>query len=119
MRDNEVDMWIHVIRWGDPDPLELDLGGEFGTFVFTDRGGERIERAVLGGFGRGIELLNAYDIFGSPSDLRQMVEEADPQTIAINSSSWLAVADGISHTEYERIIEKLGPVYAERLVSAD
>ena len=30
MRDNGVDMWIHVIRWGEPDPLELDLGGEFG-----------------------------------------------------------------------------------------
>jgi len=119
MRDNGVDMWIHVIRWGDPDPLELDLGGEFGTFVFTDRGGDRIERAVLGGFGRGIELLNVYDIFGAPSDLRRMVEERDPKTIAINSSSWLAVADGISHTEYQRIATELGPDYAARLISAD
>ncbi len=119
MRDNGVDMWIHVIRWGDPDPLELDLGGEFGTFVFTDRGGDRIERAALGGAGRGIDFLDVYDIFGSPSDLRQMVEERDPKTIAINSSAWLAVADGISHTEYQRIVEELGPKYAARLVSAD
>ena len=119
MRDNDIDMWIHVIRWGDPDPLELDLGGEFGTFVFTDHGGDRIERAVLGGFGRGIDLLNVYDIFGSPSDLRQMVEQRDPQTIAINTSSWLAVADGISHSVYERIVEELGPDYAARLVPAD
>jgi len=119
MRDNGVDMWIHVIRWGDPDPLELDLGGEFGTFVFTDRGGDRIERAVLGGAGRGIEFLDVYDIFGDPSDLRAMVEERDPEVIAINSSTWLAVADGISHTEYERIVEELGPKYAARLVSAD
>jgi Xaa-Pro aminopeptidase len=119
MRDNGVDMWIHVIRWGDPDPLELDLGGEFGTFVFTDRGGNRIERAVLGGAGRGIELLDVYDIFGDPSDLREMVEERDPKVIAINSSAWLAVADGISHTEYQRIVDELGPKYAARLVSAD
>ena len=119
MRDNGVDMWIHVIRWGDPDPLELDLGGEFGTFVFTDRGGDRIERAVLGGFGRGIDLLDVYDIFGSPAELRQIVEERDPKTIAINTSSWLAVADGISHSEYERIVEELGPTYAARLVSAE
>jgi Xaa-Pro aminopeptidase len=119
MRDNEVDMWIHVIRWGDPDPLELDLGGEFGTFVFTDRGGDRIERAVLGGSGQGLDFLDVYDIHGSPSDLRKMVEERDPKTIAINSSDWLAVADGISHTEYERITQELGPKYAARLVSAD
>ena len=119
MRDNEVEMWIHVIRWGDPDPLELDLGGEFGTFVFTDRGGDRIERAVLGGAGRGLDFLDVYDIFGSPSDLRKMVEERDPKTIAINSSVWLAVADGISHTEYQRVVEELGPKYAARLVSAD
>ncbi len=41
MRDNDVDMWIHVIRLGNQDPLELDLGAEFGTFVFSDRGGDR------------------------------------------------------------------------------
>jgi len=119
MRDNGVDMWIHVIRWGDPDALELDLGAEFGTFVFTDRGGDRIERVALGAAGRGVELLDVYDIHGSPSELRQIVEQRDPKTIAINSSKWLAVADGISHTEYERILEDLGPKYAARLVSAD
>jgi Xaa-Pro dipeptidase len=119
MRDNGVDMWIHVIRWGDPDPLELDLGAEFGTFVFTDRGGDRIERLALNAAGRGVELLDVYDDHGSQSDLRQLVEERDPQTIAINSSTWLAVADGISRTEHQRIVEELGPKYAARLVSAD
>jgi Xaa-Pro dipeptidase len=24
MRDNNVDMWIHVVKDGDPDPLDLD-----------------------------------------------------------------------------------------------
>ncbi len=117
MRDNNIDMWIHVIRLGNPDPLELDLGAEFGTFVFSDRGGDRIERALLGGFGRGPGMRQTYDIFGSLGDLRQMVDERDPQRIAINMSSWLGVADGLSHTDYERITAELGP-YAERLVSS-
>ena len=47
LRDNNVDMWIHAIRDGDPDPLAIDLGGSLGYFVFTDRGGDRIERAVF------------------------------------------------------------------------
>jgi len=118
MRDNGIDMWIHVIRLGNPNPLELDLGAEFGTFVFTDRGGDRIERAALGAFGRDPEMDRIYDIFGEPADLRRLVEERDPQRIAINMSDWIGVADGLSHTDHERITAELGP-YAERLVSSE
>lgn len=48
MRKNNVDMWIHVMRETIPDLFGAeDLGSTSGVFVFTDRGGERIERAVL------------------------------------------------------------------------
>jgi len=48
MRKNKVDMWIHVMREGLPDPFGAeDLGSTSGVFVFTDRGSDRIERAVL------------------------------------------------------------------------
>ena len=49
MKEHNIDMWIQVIRYGNPDPLEHDLGGTGGHFIFTDKGSERIERAVLGG----------------------------------------------------------------------
>jgi hypothetical protein len=49
MRKNGVDMWIYVMRETIPDPFGAeDLGSTSGVFVFTDRGGDRIERAVLG-----------------------------------------------------------------------
>ena len=49
MRSNDVDMWIHVMRETIPDPFGAeDLGSTSGVFIFTDRGGDRIERAVLG-----------------------------------------------------------------------
>ncbi len=49
MRKNNVDMWIHVMRETIPDPFGAeDLGSTSGVFVFTDRGSDRIERAVLG-----------------------------------------------------------------------
>jgi len=49
MRANDVDMWIHVMRETIPDPFGAEeLGSTSGVFVFTDRGGDRIERAVLG-----------------------------------------------------------------------
>ncbi len=49
MRNNGVDMWIYVMRETIPDPFGAEeLGSTSGVFVFTDRGGDRIERAVLG-----------------------------------------------------------------------
>ena len=75
MRANDIDMWIHSIRMGNPDPLEHDLGAEFGTFVFTDRGGDRIERAALGISGRLISENGAYDIVTGGFDLREFVAE--------------------------------------------
>ena len=49
MRERDVDMWIHVMREAVPDSFGIDeLGSASGVFVFTDRGGDRIERAILG-----------------------------------------------------------------------
>ncbi len=49
MRENNIDMWIHVARESIPDEFAgKDLGSYSGVFIFTDRGGDRIERAVLG-----------------------------------------------------------------------
>ncbi|MCE7745255.1 MAG: hypothetical protein GPJ52_09000 [Candidatus Heimdallarchaeota archaeon] len=36
MRENEIDMWIHVMREGNPDPLTIDLGGDNGYFVLLN-----------------------------------------------------------------------------------
>ena len=46
MRNNNVDMWIHVTRAGDPDPLEYEFGSTSGYLIFTDLG-DRIEKAVF------------------------------------------------------------------------
>jgi len=118
MRDNKIDMWIHVMRDGNPDPLALDLGGHSGYFIFTDRGDNRIERAVLGGGGDLLRKSGTYDIFGSEDDLKQFVMERDPEFIAINMSEWIAVADGLSYTGYLKLAKILGDKYAKRLISA-
>ena len=43
MRENQIDMWITVMREGHLDPLYEDLGrgyvGSTAYYVFTDRGG--------------------------------------------------------------------------------
>ena len=138
MRDNNVDMWIHVTRQGDPDPMAQQFGSTYGYLVFTDLG-DRIERAVFGGSGavekidvRGssaiARALSSYDAgyrmsegYGEEvyDEFRDFVAQRDPETIAVNTSDWLAVADGISHSAYTRLIRVLGSKYSERIVSAE
>jgi hypothetical protein len=115
MRENNIDMWIHVVREAIPDPFGAeDLGSTSGVFIFTDRGGDRIERAVLGrrwgASHRGqvdwetklVEESGAYDIIGasvrvqqrpaSPmteydyrfKGLKEFVEARNPKRIAVN-----------------------------------
>ena len=122
MRKHKIDMWIHVMRDALPD-LNIqeddlfgaeDLGSTSGIFVFTDRGGERIERAVIGrrwgatqrqyekDESHLINELGIYDIIHDPifvteplaeteteydfrfKGLRKFVEERDPKRIAVN-----------------------------------
>jgi hypothetical protein len=80
MRARGIDMWIHVMRVAIPDRFGAeDLGSTSGVFVFTDRGGDRIERAIIGrrwapsqrernrtDYTDPIEVLGAYDIVGEP-----------------------------------------------------
>ncbi len=119
MRDNKVDMWIHVMRRGDPDAFALDLGGTMGYFIFTDRGGERIERALLGVSFARVADSSVYDMFGDESDLAQFVAERDPKRIAINMSESLTHADGLSHTGYKKLAKLLGDKYTKRLISSE
>jgi len=121
MRNNNVDMWIHVTRAGDPDPLEYEFGSTSGYLIFTDLG-DRIEKAVFAGYfgGEGgieniditasVELRRAitgYD-YGKQNisvynEITEYVSSRDPKTIAVNYSDWIAVSDGISHTQFEKL----------------
>ncbi len=124
MRDNTIDMWIHVMgtknrEEGNLDPLRLDFGSNTGIFIFTDRGGDRIERAVLGRASTTARYSEAYDLYGPESNLNQFVSERDPKRIGVNFSETVAVADGISYTDYLKLVTLLGDKYAERIVSAE
>ena len=123
MRENKVDMWITVSREGFDDPLTEDFGkgyvGSYGYYIFTDRGDERIERAVLGIGTALVEDNGAYDIMTESFDLKEFVEERDPKSIALNFAEHIGAADGLSHTSYQKLSKDLGDKYAERFVSSE
>lgn len=119
MRDNGIDMWIHVIKRGDPDPFGLDLGANMGYFVFTDRGGDRIERALFGVSFAEIADKSIYDIIGEEIDFTKHIVERNPKRIAVNMSEWLSHADGLSHTGYFKLCKMLGDENVKKLVSSE
>ena len=119
MRDNNIDMWIHVIRRGDPDPMELDFGVNMGHVIFTDNGGDRIERALFGNRFAEIADESVYDIFGDEEDIKDYIKKKDPKTIAVNMSDWITVGDGLSHTDYLNLTSMLGKKYSKILVSSE
>lgn len=123
MRGQRIDMWIVAVKENHYDPLWEDLGRGYisgiGYYVFTDRGGERIERAALGPSGYLIERSGAYDIVGAASTVAAFVKERDPKRIGVNMSDEIGPADGLSHTMYQHLVKTLGEPYAGRLVSAE
>lgn len=123
MRENGIDMWITVQREGLRDPLYYDLGegyiGSTGYIVFTDRGGERIERAALGIDDRRLEACGVYDIIEGGFDLRDFVAERDPKRIGLNMSTSIGAADGLSHSSFQLLEATLGETYASRFTSAE
>lgn len=123
MRENGIDMWIVMQKEGLRDPLYHDLGegyvGSIGYYVFSDRGGDRIERAAIGVSGRRLEACGAYDIVDGSLDLKEFVTERDPQRIGLNMSDHIGAADGLSHMGFEHLSRTLGEVYRSRFVSAE
>jgi Xaa-Pro aminopeptidase len=123
MRTHGFDMWIVAAKENHYDPLWKDLGRGYisgiGYYVFTDRGGPRIERAALGPSGYLLEQSGAYDVFAPASTLAAFVTERNPSRIGVNMSDEIGPADGLSHTMYQHLVRTLGAPFAERLTSAE
>jgi Xaa-Pro aminopeptidase len=121
MHDNDLDMWIVVMREGLLDPMWEALGrgyvGGWAYYVFTDRG-DRVERAALGVGGYMLEQCGVYDHFGGAEELADYVAERDPLRIGVNIAESIGGADGLSHTSYLHLQRELGR-HGERLVSAE
>ena len=117
------------------------FGQTSGYLIFTDLG-DRIERAI---FGMSEGAVDNIDVYGSREvamalggynynnldksqtftipevygEITQFVAERDPKTIAVNTSEWLPIAGGISHSSYIKLEKILGPQYSQRIVSAE
>jgi Xaa-Pro aminopeptidase len=123
MRENGIDMWIVAMKEGHYDPQWELLGrgyvGSIGYYIFSDRGGDRIERAALGITDHHRARCGAYDVSQDGADLAAFVRARNPKRIGLNMSEEMGLADGLTHTLYQHIVKTLGAPFVDRLASAE
>lgn len=131
MARNGIDVWLVVCRENSNDPLADFIGGENagGTAVFLfERSGDGVRSLVFSPIGEATALrdVGLHDsvavVARGASAIRQASDYLigrDPARIAINRSGSNELADGLSSTQYEALIEALGPALSRRLVSSE
>lgn len=142
MREHEVDMWIIPMREYNEDPVFRALvspttmaARRRTIYAFCDRGPEEgVERIAIGGNSQG----GLYRVVRDPNAavgaaggaerraepfgpeqwtlLPPVIEECDPETIAVDISHTFAFSDGLSAGEWEQLQAALPEEYRQRIV---
>ena len=141
MREHGVDMWIVPMREYNEDPVFRALvspttmaARRRTIYAFCDRGEEELERVAIGGTSQGglyrvvrdpgarLGAAGASERRAEPFGPEQwqllppVIQECDPEVIAVNVSRTHAFSDGLSVGEWEGMSEVLRPPYLARVV---
>lgn len=130
MRREQIDMWVILSREYNEDPvLKTMLPSSWMSarrhtmLVIYDPGaGKPLERLAVARYPVGELFTKAWDKEQQPDQwqaLADVIAARDPQRIAINHSEHFALADGISSTEYRRLMNALPATLQERVTPAE
>ncbi|HMO82520.1 MAG TPA: M24 family metallopeptidase [Pyrinomonadaceae bacterium] len=127
MKRHGVEMWIVVNEEFNNDPVTehivppIPIVGRRDIFIFIDRG-ERIERIAMVRYDE--ERLRKHYRFVMPArdkfgeELRKIVDERKPATIALNIGGSRGQQSGLSYDSYRFLAESLGAENEKKFVSA-
>jgi hypothetical protein len=128
MRETGIDLWLVINREYAEDPVYLTLVPEpvFAArrttmLVFHDRGEEGVKRLTVNRY----PIRDYYEPAWEGGDLDdqwnrlgELIAELDPKKIGINVSRDWPLADGLTASLRDRLMESLTPELQERTVSA-
>ena len=127
MKRHGLDMWIVVNEEFNSDPVTehivppIPIVGRRDLFIFIDRG-ERLERIAMVRYNE--ERLNDhYRLLMPPRDkfaeeLKKLVDERAPKTIALNIGGTRGQQSGLSYDGYKFLASALGPGNEKKFVPA-
>jgi Xaa-Pro aminopeptidase len=130
MRRADIDMWIVSAREYNEDPIiETMLPATWQSarrrtiLVFYDRGEEEgVERLAIARYDIGEFFASAWDKEEQPDQwarLAEVIDERDPQQIAVNRSETFGLADGMTDTEFDGMMAALPSTYQDRIVPGE
>ena len=135
MRREGIDMWVLISREYNEDPvLKTMLPATWLSarrrtiLVLFDPGQDAadqplpIERLAVARYAVGDVFSQSWDKDQQPDQWQALVDliiHKNPQKIALNKSSQIALTDGLSATEFEEFSQALGESLATRIVSSE
>jgi len=127
MKRHGIEMWIVVNEEFNGDPVTphivppIPIVGRRDVFIFTDQG-QRIERIAMLRYDE--ERLRSHYRFVMPArdkfgeELKKIVDERNPKTIALNIGGTRGQQSGLSYDSYKFLADSLGPDNEKKFVSA-
>ena len=130
MRRSGIDMWVIIAREYNEDPVINTLlpatwhsARRTTILVAYDPGeGKPLETFGISKYDTGKLFKTKWNNETQPDQwkaLADMISSKDPKKIGINKSNVFALADGLSATHYEQLMEVLPKNYHSRVVSAE
>ena len=130
MERTDIDMWVIISREYNEDPvIRTFLPSTWQSarrrtilLIFNPGEGQPLETLAVARYGVGKTFVKAWDkeLHGDQwKRLAQLIKERNPNRIGLNYSDTFALADGITHTEYDLFLEFLEPELRGRVVSAE
>ena len=127
MDETGVEMWLVINREYAEDPVYFTLvpqpsfAARRTTIIIYHRDGDEFDMLTVNRYPLGEPYEAAWE--GGNLDaqweaLGELIVEMDPKTIGINVSRDWPVADGLTHSMHQRLIDVLPPEYQARLMSA-
>jgi len=130
MRRTDIDMWVIISREYNEDPVIRTMlpstwhaARRTTILLVYDRGeGEPLETLAVSRYDVGEMFKKAWDKEQDGEQwahLGKLIAERNPKKIGLNFSETFALADGISHSEYQLFNEALPENLRDRVVSAE
>lgn len=130
MRREGIDMWIVIAREYNEDPVIKTMlpanwmaARRRTILLMYDSGKEGdVERLAVARYDIGEFFKRAWDKEKQPDQWKRLAEiivDKNPEKIAINWSNTFALADGISHAEFESFTRAIPDKYKKRIVPGE